>query len=62
MSEPGSTAAAPSEPARGLMVRVLDAIERGGNKMPHPAILFLWLCAGVIVLSMLLAWADVKVT
>ncbi len=44
------------------MVRVLGAIERGGNKMPHPAILFLWLCVGVIVLSVVLAWADVKVT
>ena len=45
-----------------MMVRVLGAIERGGNKMPHPAILFLWLCVGVIVLSVVLAWLDVKVT
>jgi aminobenzoyl-glutamate transport protein len=44
------------------MERLLGAIERGGNKMPHPAILFVWLCVGVIVLSALLAWADVKVT
>ena len=45
-----------------IMQRVLAAIERGGNKMPHPAILFLWLCVGVIVLSVLLAWMDIKVT
>jgi aminobenzoyl-glutamate transport protein len=44
------------------MIRVLDAIERGGNKMPHPAILFLALCAAVIVLSQILYWADVKAT
>ncbi len=45
-----------------MMERVLGAIERGGNKMPNPAILFLWLCVGVIVLSVLLAWMDIKVT
>ena len=44
------------------MERVLDAIERGGNKMPHPAILFLVLCGAVIVLSQILYWADVKAT
>jgi len=44
------------------MIRVLDAIERGGNKMPHPAILFLALCAAVIVLSQALYWFDVKAT
>jgi aminobenzoyl-glutamate transport protein len=60
-----SEQAAPPPPAAetpGAMARILGAIERGGNKMPHPAILFLWLCVGVIVLSVLLAWADVKVT
>jgi hypothetical protein len=30
--------------------------------MPHPAILFLWLCAAVIVLSQVLYWFDVKAT
>src|SRR4051812_50067558 len=44
------------------MARVLDAIERLGNKMPDPAILFLWLCLGVILLSQALAWLDVKAT
>lgn len=38
-----------------LMQRILGAIERGGNKMPNPAILFVWLCVIVIVLSALLA-------
>ena len=30
--------------------------------MPNPAILFVWLCVIVIIVSALLAWADIKVT
>ena len=30
--------------------------------MPNPAILFLWLCVIVIIVSALLAWADIKVS
>jgi aminobenzoyl-glutamate transport protein len=45
-----------------FLERILDGIERAGNKMPHPAILFLWLCVGVIVLSQILYWFDVKAT
>jgi aminobenzoyl-glutamate transport protein len=52
----------PAEAKRGTMERILGAIERGGNKMPNPAILFVYLCLGVIVLSALLSWADIKVT
>jgi aminobenzoyl-glutamate transport protein len=44
----------------GLVQRVLDLIERVGNKVPHPAILFLALCGAVIVLSQILAWAGVS--
>ena len=44
------------------MQRVLDGIERAGNKVPHPALLFLGLCAAIIVLSAVLAALDVKVT
>jgi len=59
-----STADAPAPPAApgkpGLFQRMLNVIERVGNKVPHPAILFLALCAGVIVLSQLLAWAGVS--
>ncbi|MDZ5662043.1 AbgT family transporter [Nocardioides sp. S-58] len=40
----------------------LGWIERVGNKVPHPAIIFLALIVGVIVLSAVLAWADVSVT
>ena len=52
----------PAEPSRGMAERILGAIERGGNKMPDPAILFVWLAVGVIVLSALLSWADISVT
>ncbi|MBE2315930.1 AbgT family transporter [Solirubrobacter sp. CPCC 204708] len=44
------------------MQRALDGIERMGNRMPDPAILFLWLCLGVIVLSQVLAWFDISAT
>ena len=62
MSEQAPAPASPAEPSKGMMVRVLGAIERGGNKMPNPAILFVWLCVIVIVVSALLAWVDIKVT
>ena len=42
----------------GRRERILDFIERVGNKVPHPAVLFLPLCAGIIVLSQLLAWTG----
>jgi aminobenzoyl-glutamate transport protein len=45
-----------------MMDRVLGGIERVGNKVPHPAIMFLALCIGVIVLSQLMAWAGVGAT
>lgn len=50
------------EERRGRMQAVLDVIERVGNKVPHPAIMFLVLCAGVIVLSQILDWLDVGAT
>jgi aminobenzoyl-glutamate transport protein len=46
----------------GFAQRALARIERVGNKVPDPAILFLALCIGVIVLSQLLDWLNVSVT
>jgi aminobenzoyl-glutamate transport protein len=46
----------------GFAQRALAWIERAGNKVPNPAILFLALCVGVIVLSQLLDWLGVSVT
>jgi aminobenzoyl-glutamate transport protein len=56
------TAATIDEPERTFMERMLDGIERLGNKVPHPAVLFLWLCLIVIVLSQGLFWLNVKAT
>lgn len=47
---------------RSRIQRILDRIESVGNKVPHPAIIFLGLCILVIVLSAVLAAFDVKVT
>jgi aminobenzoyl-glutamate transport protein len=58
MAQPPAAAA----PEHTFMQRMLDAIERLGNRMPDPAILFLWLCVGVILLSQALQWLDVKAT
>lgn len=46
---------------KNLSQRLLDGIERLGNKVPHPAVLFFMLMAAVIVLSLVLNWAGVSV-
>ncbi len=42
--------------------RALNLVEKLGNKVPHPAVLFLLLIAAVIVLSHLLSLLDIGVT
>jgi aminobenzoyl-glutamate transport protein len=49
-------------PEHTAMGRLLDVIERTGNKVPHPVLMFLYLIIGVIVLSAVLAFAGVSVT
>jgi aminobenzoyl-glutamate transport protein len=51
------TPATPQQPAapRGAVTRVLDAVERLGNRLPDPAVLFLLLMLAVWALSALLA-------
>jgi aminobenzoyl-glutamate transport protein len=60
------SAAAPeatvSTEKKGGMARVLDGIERVGNKVPHPAIIFLALIVIVIVLSHILYLTGASVT
>lgn len=58
---PVETAGGPPE-KRSFVQRLLDGIERVGNRVPHPAIIFLALCGLVIVLSAVLAAIDVSVT
>ncbi len=40
----------------------LDVIERVGNKVPHPAVLFLLLCLGMILLSQVFYWLGASAT
>jgi aminobenzoyl-glutamate transport protein len=46
----------------GFAERMLAGVERAGNRVPNPAILFLGLIVFVIVLSQILDWANVGVT
>ena len=45
-------------PKHSFLERMLDRVERLGNKMPHPVILFLVLCGAVIVVSQILYWFN----
>jgi aminobenzoyl-glutamate transport protein len=56
-----TTAATPTD-AGAKKGSLLDKIERLGNKVPHPVLMFLYLIIFVIVLSQILAWAGVTVT
>jgi aminobenzoyl-glutamate transport protein len=53
-----AAAPAPEERTGGL----LDIIEKVGNRVPHPVLMFLYLIIGVIVLSAILALLGVSVT
>src|SRR4051812_38051080 len=59
-----TTAQAPgdSEQSKGIIQKILDGIEKAGNKVPHPVMMFLYLIALVIALSFVLDLLDVKVT
>ena len=57
-----ATAAPDPQKRTGAMQGALDFIERVGNKVPHPAILFMGLCVGIILLSQVLYWANVSAT
>jgi aminobenzoyl-glutamate transport protein len=46
----------------GFSQRALAWVEKAGNRVPNPAILFLGLCVGVIVLSQILDWLNVSIT
>lgn len=47
---------------KSFMQRLLDWVERAGNRVPHPAVLFLALSGGVIVLSHVLHLFGVSAT
>lgn len=60
------TTADPTAPGasekRGFTQKMLDGIEKMGNKVPHPVLMFLYLIIFVIVLSHILHLAGVSVT
>lgn len=51
-----------SEVRKPFFQRVLDGIERLGNKVPHPAVLFSLLIVALVVLSQLFAWLGTSVS
>jgi len=55
------TATAPAEKAANSS-KLLDWIERVGNKVPNPTIMFVYLIGVVALLSAVLSWAGVSVT
>ncbi len=60
MSQAAAPAPVPSD--KTFMERMLDGIEKVGNKVPHPVLMFLYLIAFIIVLSAILDLANVTVT
>ena len=57
-----TTAAVDTPSKKNFSERMLDGIEKAGNKVPHPVIMFLYLIAFIAVLSAVLAAFDVSVT
>lgn len=43
-------------PATQWLNKSLDFIERNGNRLPHPTLLFIYLCGLMLLLSLLAAW------
>ena len=52
---------ASAEPATSMQ-KILNAVERFGNKVPHPVVIFVILIGIVIVLSQLLYWIGTSVS
>jgi aminobenzoyl-glutamate transport protein len=53
-------AAEPNAPS--FMDKLLNTVERVGNKVPHPVLMFFYLMIGVIVLSAILSLFNISVT
>lgn len=46
----------------GAFMRFINGVERVGNKLPHPFIMFVWLIGFVITLSIICEWLGIAVT
>lgn len=42
--------------------RLLSRIEHAGNRLPHPAMLFIWMALAILIISALAAWASLGAT
>lgn len=51
-----------SEPQKTFLQRMLDFVERAGNRVPHPAVLFGLLIVLVVAVSQLFHWLGTSVT
>lgn len=51
-----------ADEAKSFVNRMLDGIERLGNKVPNPVMMFLYLILLVAALSLVLSWVGVSVT
>src|SRR5512136_184391 len=57
------TAGIPAKPMqRSFMDKLLDGVERVGNKVPHPVLMFAYLILIIIVASSILGWLGVSIT
>ena len=54
--------ARPNPHSARFMDKLLDGVERVGNKVPHPVLMFFYLILLVIVLSSILGWLGVSIT
>jgi aminobenzoyl-glutamate transport protein len=52
---------APDAP-KTAMQRILDTVERVGNRVPHPVMIFVYLIIFVVLLSALLSLLGAQVT
>ncbi|MFT5575705.1 MAG: aminobenzoyl-glutamate transport protein [Bermanella sp.] len=46
--------------SNAFSLRFLNAVERAGNKLPHPTLLFVYLCLLITVLSAIASWAGLQ--
>jgi len=57
------TAGTPAQPMqRTFMDKLLDGVERVGNRVPHPVLMFAYLILLIIVASTILGWLGVSIT
>ncbi|MDO9223692.1 MAG: AbgT family transporter [Caulobacter sp.] len=49
-------------PRKSLAIRVLDAVERFGDRLPDPVFIFLWLIGGLVVASLVCSALGVSAT